>query len=389
MNRVLPFICLLCLGLGARAQKNYFIYLQADGGQTFYIKPGNEIISSSSAGHLILAGLPDSSIRFTLGFPGKTDPALVFTIQQNGTDCGFEIKKLNEEWVLFNIKTLQLIRPGPTGLGAAEADLFIPDTFADMLANAVDDPSVRLTQKPNSGKTSLQTPPPGNPDTLKAIAPKPPDPPRRPNRGFVMKTSETMKQEGLELVYVDNWANGKFDTISLVIPNMEIPGPAAAAIEPAAPDTLAGAAPASDTRFLNFEVDNPNKQKDSLNAAMLNNPEADPVSADSSKTGAAVIINKQCKTEATVYELARLRRQLVNAKTENQRISAIAQAAKTTCFSTAQLRNLTDFFPTDEGKYKLYDTVYPTVYDPSEFIRLETTITDEYYKGRFLAMIRK
>lgn len=387
MNKVLPFVCLLLLSLGAGAQKNYFIYLQADGGQNFYIKSGKDVFSSSPAGHLILAGLPDSSIRFTLGFPGKADPALVFTIQQNGADCGFEIKKLNSEWVLFNIKTLQILKPGAGGI--AEADSFIPDAFADMLANAVDDPSVRLTQKPKSGKTSLQTPPPSQPDTIKAVAVKPSDPPKKSSLGFVMKTSETMKQEGLELVYVDNWANGKFDTILLVIPNMEIQEPVAKAIEPAASEALVSAAPASDTRFLNFELENPNKQKDSLNAAMLNSPEPSSGAADTSSVMAPVVINKNCKSEATVYEMARLRKQLINAKSENQRIAAIAQATRAACFSTAQVRNLSDFFPSDEGRYKLYDTVYATIYDPSEFIKLETTITDEYYKGRFLAMIRK
>ena len=59
------------------------------------------------------------------------------------------------------------------------------------------------------------------------------------------------------------------------------------------------------------------------------------------------------------------------------------------CFTTKQVKALSEVFPTDEGRYKLFDTAYPFVSDYGNFPQLAGLLTGQYYINRFKAMLRQ
>jgi hypothetical protein len=63
--------CLVAVAFLSHAQKIYFIYLQTETGEPFFIRLNDKLYSSTASGYLILPRLIDSNYTFKLGFPGK------------------------------------------------------------------------------------------------------------------------------------------------------------------------------------------------------------------------------------------------------------------------------------------------------------------------------
>src|SRR5689334_22710521 len=108
MNRFL--VILLCsflfFAIKATSQKTFFVYLQSDNQQPFYVNINGKNISSSSIGYVILSKLVDSTYPIKIGFPGS-DAVQEFNIKINGNDQGYMIKDFGEKgWGLFNFQTL-------------------------------------------------------------------------------------------------------------------------------------------------------------------------------------------------------------------------------------------------------------------------------------------
>ena len=61
---------------------------------------------------------------------------------------------------------------------------------------------------------------------------------------------------------------------------------------------------------------------------------------------------------------------------------------KVKCVTTSQVKSLSSLFRNDVGKYKLLDAAYPFVSDSKNFKELISLLSDEYYIGRFKAMVR-
>lgn len=61
---------------------------------------------------------------------------------------------------------------------------------------------------------------------------------------------------------------------------------------------------------------------------------------------------------------------------------------KSKCFSTAQIKDLSYLFLTDEGKYMFFDIAYPHTSDSDQYSSLESQLKDPYYRSRFEAMVR-
>ena len=91
------FLLSLIFSLKSIAQQNRFIYLQTEGKQPFYVKLNKKILSSSSAGYLIIPKLTEGNYTLLLGFPKNewTEQELNVTIQKN--DLGFLVKNFNEK----------------------------------------------------------------------------------------------------------------------------------------------------------------------------------------------------------------------------------------------------------------------------------------------------
>jgi hypothetical protein len=178
----------------AFSQKVYFVYLQTESSQTFYVKLNDKTYSSSLSGYLILSKLLDTTYKFSVGFPKNKWPEQKFSVEVNGKDHGYLLKNFDDgSWGLFDLQTMAIqIAPADTRInsssqkGAGRVSL-----FTDVLSKAANDPSLR--ERPVSVSDS--------------------------KRSIVIKRSEVAGKDGLRVVFIDEYVDGRKDTINITIPD--------------------------------------------------------------------------------------------------------------------------------------------------------------------------
>lgn len=138
----LVFIVVFTLSaVGAWAQKVYFIYLQSDTYNPFYVKMNDKIYSSNTSGYLILSNLVDSTYKFSLGFPSAQSESR-FIISLGGKDRGFLIKNLETGLGLFDLQNLTITRAQKDESAGGVSYLRRNDDFSSLLSKAANDTSL-------------------------------------------------------------------------------------------------------------------------------------------------------------------------------------------------------------------------------------------------------
>jgi len=104
----------------ASSQKVYFVYIQTESEQPFFVKMNEKVQSSTASGYIILAKLLDSTYNFSIGFPQNKWPEQNFSVPVGKKDHGFLLKNFNEKgWGLFDLQTLT-VQMGITGKASIE-----------------------------------------------------------------------------------------------------------------------------------------------------------------------------------------------------------------------------------------------------------------------------
>ena len=134
----------------ASSQKVYFIYIQTESEQSFFIKMNDKIQSSTASGYIILAKLVDSTYNFSVGFPQNKWPEQNFSVTVGKKDHGYLLKNFNEKgWGLFDLQTLS-VQMAISGKASIEEKAKMENkdvsVFTEILSKAADDPS--LKEKP-------------------------------------------------------------------------------------------------------------------------------------------------------------------------------------------------------------------------------------------------
>src|SRR5947207_3111064 len=146
MKRILLFLCFAVTVSMLYAQKIYFVYLQTENNDAFFVRMDDKLYGSSPAGYLILPRLKDSTYHFRLGFPGK-DIDLDFSTTIKSRDHGYLVKNFGEKgWGLFDLQSLSIQMSSSNVKSAAgiNNNSNAPvNAFTDMLAKAADDPSLK------------------------------------------------------------------------------------------------------------------------------------------------------------------------------------------------------------------------------------------------------
>src|SRR5258705_5143788 len=137
------------------SQKVYFVYLQSENEQTFYVKMNTTIRSSSASGYLILSKLRDTTYNHAVGFPQNKWPEQNFSVSINKKDHGYLLKNFGEKgWGLFDLQTLT-VQMAASGSAKIEEKRVEENkdvsVFTDILSKAADDPS--LKEKSAESKT--------------------------------------------------------------------------------------------------------------------------------------------------------------------------------------------------------------------------------------------
>jgi len=114
----------------------------------------------------------------------------------------------------------------------------------------------------------------------------------------------------------------------------------------------------------------------------------DSASAKKKEEKKVALINSDCKAFAADSDVDKLRVKLLAENNLDERVMAAKKIFRTKCFTTKQIRALSELFTSDNARYTFFDAAYPFVSDTENFKTLIDLFTDEYYIGRFKAMVR-
>ncbi|MBX2922326.1 MAG: hypothetical protein KF746_09060 [Chitinophagaceae bacterium] len=155
--RKLIFVFLIALiAEDVSSQGDHFIYIQADNQQSFYVRSGSKMFRSSGEGYLVIPGLLSNNYELIIGFPGVTPVTeWRFDCTIDEKDLGFILKRSTATGAPELINLGQ--KDGITGtkVRVKEEKKTMPETkpltgsisddpFSKMLADVVNDPSIRL-----------------------------------------------------------------------------------------------------------------------------------------------------------------------------------------------------------------------------------------------------
>lgn len=352
---------------GAFAQQNYFIYLQSENKQPFYVKLDKQVLSSSVTGYLIIPKLADGDYNLGVVFPRSGVPEQEIVCRVDKKDAGYLIKNFGDNGLGFaNIQTQEVIMGGKSLVqSAGPPKEIMDDPFSNMLAWVVNDPRIKEKDEPDVNDVAVKAPEVKEQEVKEQEVKEPEVPPsgRNDEKGQVIRIEDSSAlykavelsvvkrtyrkktSDGIEMVYVDVYGD-KRDTIRIFMP-----------------------------------VENPEEKK--------------PVEIKKDTTAATRpvvltgMINSDCKNFAVEDDVARLKKKISAETDVDEMIRLAKRTFKTKCFSTAQVRDLGTIFLRDEGRYQFFDAAYPWVSDTDNFPSLQNQLTEEYYINRFKAMIHK
>jgi hypothetical protein len=396
----------------AKSQLNHFIYLQTDNQQPFYIKYNNRIISSSSSGYLILPKLKDGVVDFAVGFPKSDQQEQQFRYTMNNADKGFLLKNFSDKgWGLYDLQTSAIVyaaaKSAPTTNSTGTTTVApANDPFSNMLSKVTQDSTVKTVTVVKEAKPVIvDTPKPEKVEVLVSapskdtIAAKPDVKPEKvveqpvvtepewtaPAKATIKQVRKFESREGADFVFEIGENNGMKDTVRLFIERDTTVNPVVA---PAKIDTPKAEIEKKDTVAV---VEQPKKEEPVVKKEEVvekKEPVTPPVVTEPvQKKETASLPNSNCKGFATEDDLIKLRRRMASQRKDEQLIEEAKKAFRTKCFTTAQLKNLSSLFLTDEGRYRFFDAALPFVTDYGNFKSLGETINDDYYKRRFIALL--
>ncbi len=166
MNKILLSLLFFVLTQQARSQKIYFVYLQSENNQAFFVKLDEKIYSSSASGYLILSKLKDTTHAIRVGFPQGKWPEQHFSIQMGRKDRGYLLKNFQDKgWGLFDLQTLGVQMSSGAGTGKTDRDQQssgLPkdeSAFTNILAKVADDPTIKeKTVRPKPADEKMKDP---------------------------------------------------------------------------------------------------------------------------------------------------------------------------------------------------------------------------------------
>jgi hypothetical protein len=405
MKRVLLYFLFSLLCPALRSQMVYFFSIDADG--PFTLQAGNQTFRSTATGHLLLPNLKDSTFLLSISLTDQPSPRLRFQVPVNRKDRGFQLKKNDgASWALFDWQQVEWINALP------EQSLNEPigekrdDAFAHLMAGVVNDTVVLYSQRSGAiPNDSLKT------DSDKASASKlagdqvirenqpiaelrsPADSStqRLLNSDSALQNLNTAATADLRTDNSTNLAQGKQtflirrlgdstlrDTRYLLYCDSSEIGV----------DTIAVRIPIQSESKGNPKDDKVAVPAKQPVAAIKKEPAKVPPNTKDSLLARTTVGNKGCLNTANDTDLDKLRIRMLQETTPDGRLEVARKAFRAQCYSTKQIRGLTELFFSDENRYLFFDAAYPSTIDKEPFKALVFFLTDDYYINRFKAMVR-
>ncbi|MBZ4190430.1 DUF4476 domain-containing protein [Niabella beijingensis] len=427
-------------------QSKYFVYLQTEPAQPFYIKINGQRIEANSSGYLILPQLRDGDYRLIVGFQDNKNPEMTFRFKIDSKDKGYLIKNFGAEgWSLFDLQSMDVQKPLSADEAAALAKAEAPKPQQPRRQEPKPQPKQETPATPPAETAAVQqtpppaTPPPATPqqqpaaenadvsDFTKVLSkaandpslleqPKPEEKPvvqaaapkEEPVVADAGEKGETPPQEVAAEQPVQEAAPkvatrvGKDAVVKLsqhssgtgtvVVYEDRSTGGSAEQIEitiPASGGDDAAAAPQTPEEKTPDTPQETPAATDQKPAPFVveEKPAIPQESSSGRKKGktkeAAKAVSGSCKSIATEDDFLKLRREMAGRDNDEAMIEEARRAFKNKCYSTAQVKYISSMFLSNAGKYNFFDAAKAHVSDPENFGSLQDELKDAYYKDKF------
>lgn len=434
------------------SENKYFIYIQNEGGTPFYVKKNNVLLSSTPSGYMIIPQLPKGKYQLTIGLPGNKAPEASFAVNiQGADDKGFLLKADNDKLNLYSLKDLSPVDPLAVASAAGNRIVDIPVSSGtsgkkkhkDIVTqneNIASDATSPVQSAPNEKPVSEESSDfakmlneiTGKDEPVVAKTPQQKEPQSVEDSGSALVTgtekpiatpetsspeeqlqigSETNaghtkpgKEEPAFITFIPRQSDTTTTGATPVDNSSKVLSPLKKDSETASENTsLILEKPSKEEAVVKSEDVSGSGQENSSS----NDFEAALRAAESTvhhKTVQVVrdndsteddnriqnIPNSDCKNKADAEDFQKVRRKMASRSDQESMYRTAEKYFKGgTCYTSAQIKSLTYLFSSDEYKYKFLELAYPHVYDTSHFPALVKTMADEYYQGRFNALIGK
>ena len=378
-------------------------------------KPGsNEIvaaaISKDAFARMMAAIVNDSAVLFT----SIAKPAIVKRDVENKPDKSMiannekrpgivEVKKEDSAVVSLDkaekieqdtVKNLVTTKPiADTSTGKSEKYLnkelarspvgVLKDKKDDSLVSSVANTNFNDSTKINT----IQLPPFSEKKSIPANL-------EEPKKSFITSLGERWTKESRELIFTDSLDGSLSDTIRVII---EIELPPSYQKETKDSNTVMAGKLKNINDSLKFQSIPPGttvteRKQDSVLAVSTVTKIRDTTVAKkealTSPEKKIQLINSDCRNFASDIDVDKLRVKMLSESNLDERIVLAKKVFRAKCFTTKQVKALTELFVNDKTRYGFFDAAYPFVSDAENFKGLVELLTDEYYINRFKVMVR-
>lgn len=332
MQRIILLVCFCWFQLMAYSQaKQYFIYIENPTKQWFTVKLNNQLYESVGKNYIIISQLKNGN--YELHITTQTASENIFTININNADKGFSIKQIdNTEIALTNIATFATIN-NDEKLQLKPIETQLP-TIAKVDSSKIKIDNTKIDEKPVAIVANATVEPKLKKSKFKKILEKP-------------------TAEGIDLVYVDK--NNTNDTVVVFVPIIT---------------EVAKLQPVIDTSTISKTI-------------------ATKANADTTTTANKITANNNCLNVATENDVANFAAQMQAILKVKDRLTTAAVLLKQKCYSTNQLKRLSNLYINDNGKFLFFKAAQKSVTDMQNFATLQNELSNPAIIEEFKAFINQ
>ncbi|MFB6457408.1 DUF4476 domain-containing protein [Chitinophaga sp. Hz27] len=521
LNYRAVILACLCLFLGTRLvaqnqqNQHYYIYIQSEKGQPFYVKHNGDVLSSTERGYIILPKLSNGAVPITVGFPKNEAPEQHFNIKVTQADQGFLLKKATANaYALYNMQTFRELKSdallkatadeGKQEVEKAEESTAVavaaPDTTKEMMDKMQNDLQTAVGNTAVVTNTATKTPKPSgngfasaldrivvsgddreevvaeaNKSAVKAkeankadatavIKEKVERAPlteeekalladvlaeesrtaaseaaaadvaKETNADGSTKKSRHHKKKENDPEFID-FQEDKNATVAPAVTatpveeeapkkkkrkeredaaveteaQVAVPAPEAVAVPVSTEaehtsgrkkhkrdDSRSGEIVTDTSGYGVALYDQPastsakkKKKKGDDDAVAVNDNAAVVADKGADKTSSTRLINSDCANVMDDATFRKMLRKFVAAASDDGMLDVFRKQSRNYCMETTQIKTLAQLVVGEDARYRLLDMAYSKTYDTEKYSVLESVLTDNYYKGRFKAMLHK
>lgn len=361
----------------ANAQKKYFMYLQSENNEPYYIMINNKNYSSSLSGYMVIPRLKNGKYFFVAGFPKDKYPEQKFSYVVNDKDVGFVLKQYGKEgWGLFNVVNFSTIM--------ANANDWEQDKMKNDTIKIDDSYSINTNIKPT---TTQATP------IVQQVT-------QNSNKSITKtETNSTAQQKKAEEIPVTTSKENVITTSVATGPIKPVIAQASYTEENITTQKTIATTTSPrgiiksyqkngingiDEMYIDYTISPTdtivvfiplNTEKQSNDKAATTEKNTESVSNFDTNKNNSNQYNTSCVNLATEADYLRVRK-LMSAETSDDKMIQIAKKSfANKCFYTEQIQKLGLLFLSEQSRLKFFKTSYSVIFDRYNYPSLETQFT--------------